>query len=110
MSTSPEAIRTGDRVVRTISRWLVRRRPEKELRAELDAVDLTRLGPSQVEAVHELQDDLAAGAERPDLEAISRETFDTVAPNVWRAGPSRQAVLPACGRSSGATCRSLCVR
>jgi hypothetical protein len=67
--------------VRTISRWLVRRRPEKELRAELDAVDLTRLEPSQVEAVHELQDELAAGAERPDLEAIARETLDTVARN-----------------------------
>ena len=81
MSTSPEAIRTGDRVVRTISRWLVRRRPEKELRAELDAVDLSRLQPSQAEAVHELQDELAAGADRPDLEAIARETLDTVARN-----------------------------
>jgi hypothetical protein len=67
--------------VRTISHWLVRRRPEKELRAELDAVDLTRLKPSQAEAVHELQDELAAGAERPDLEAIARETLDAVARN-----------------------------
>jgi len=81
MSTSPEAIRTGDRVVRTISRWLVRRRPEKELSQELEAVDLTRLEPNQVEAVHELQDELAAGADRPDLEAIARETLDTVARN-----------------------------
>ncbi|MGN6429313.1 MAG: hypothetical protein ACTHNB_01105 [Gaiellaceae bacterium] len=67
--------------MRTISRWLVRRRPEKELRAELDAVDLTRLEPSQVEAVHELQDGLAAGADRPDLEAIARETLDVVGRN-----------------------------
>lgn len=67
--------------MRTISRWLVRRRPDKELRAELDAVDLTRLEPSQAEAVHELQDELAAGAERPDLEAMARETLDAVARN-----------------------------
>ena len=67
--------------MRTISRWLVRRRPEKELRQELEAVDLTRLEPNQVEAVHELQDELAAGADRPDLEAIARETLDAVARN-----------------------------
>jgi hypothetical protein len=67
--------------VKTISRWLVRGRPEKELRAELDAVDLSRLEPSQAEAVHELQDELAAGADRPDLEAIARETLDAVARN-----------------------------
>ena len=81
MSTSPEAIRTGDTVVRSISRWLVRRRPEKELRQELGAVDLTRLEPNQAEAVHELQDELAAGADRPELEAIARETLDAVARN-----------------------------
>ena len=67
--------------MKTISRWLVRRRPEKELRQELEAVDLTRLEPNQAEAVHELQDELAAGADRPELEAMARETLDAVARN-----------------------------
>jgi hypothetical protein len=79
MSTSREAIRTGDRVVAAISRWLVRRTADEQLRAELDAVDLAQLKPVQAEAVLELRNELDEGTERPEAEAIARETLDAVA-------------------------------
>jgi hypothetical protein len=79
MSTSREAIRTGDRVVAAISRWLVRRTADDQLCAELDAVDLAQLKPSQAEAVLELRNELDEGKERPEAEAIARETLDAVA-------------------------------
>jgi hypothetical protein len=79
MSTSPEAIRTGDRVVAAISRWLVRHTPQEELRAELEAVDVAYLKPNQAEAVRDLRNELEVGTARPDAEARARETLDAVA-------------------------------
>ena len=78
MSTNPESIRVGDRIVTAISRWLNRRSTEEELRAELEAVDLAPLTPTQAEAVVELENELEKG-ERPGLEAIARETLEDVA-------------------------------
>jgi hypothetical protein len=51
MSTSPETIRVGDRIVSTTSRWLAAHLSDEELRADLDSVDLTLLSPDQAEAV-----------------------------------------------------------
>jgi hypothetical protein len=79
MSTKLEAIRAGDRVVAAISRWLVRRTSDDELCSELDAVDLTRLEPGQAEAVLEFRNELDVGTERPEAEAIARETLESVA-------------------------------
>jgi hypothetical protein len=78
MSTSPESIRVGDRIVTAISRWLNRRSTDEELRAELEAVDLSPLTPSQAEAVLELENELEV-RERPAVEAIARETLEDVA-------------------------------
>jgi plasmid stability protein len=79
MSTSPESIRAGDRIVTAVSRWLVHHSAEDELRAQLQAVDLAKLSPEQAEAVLELQNELEVGTERPGLEAIARETLEAVA-------------------------------
>ncbi len=79
MSTSPETIRVGDRIVSTTSRWLAQHLSDEELRADLDAVDLKLLSPDQAEAVLEFQNELDVGTERPALEMIARETLEAVA-------------------------------
>jgi hypothetical protein len=79
MSTSPETIRAGDRIVSTIARWLTGHISDKEVRAALDGVDLTLLSPDQAEAVVEFQTELDLGTERPALEMIARETLQDVA-------------------------------
>jgi len=79
MSTSPETIRVGDRIVSTTSRWLAEHLSDEELRADLDSVDLTLLSTDQVEAVLEFQNELDVGTKRPALEMIARETLEAVA-------------------------------
>jgi hypothetical protein len=79
MSTSPERIRAGDRIVTAVSRWLVHHSSDEELGAQLGAVDLAKLSPTQAEAVVELQNELEVGTERPGLEMIARETLEAVA-------------------------------
>jgi hypothetical protein len=79
MSTSPESIRVGDRIVTAVSRWLVHHSSEDELRAQLQAVDLAKLSSEQAEAVLELQNELEVDTQRPGLEVIARETLEAVA-------------------------------
>ena len=79
MSTSPESIRVGDRIVTAISRWLAHQISDDELRRELEAVDLMDLTPTQAEAVLELQNELDVATERPALEMIAREALEAVA-------------------------------
>jgi hypothetical protein len=79
MSTSPESIRVGDRIVTAISRWLAHHSSDGELRRELEAVDLVELTPAQAEAVLELHNELDVGTERPALEMIAREALEAVA-------------------------------
>lgn len=79
MSTSPETTRADDRIVQAISRWLGRHGSDEELRRELEQVDPAALAPGQVEAVHELRNELELGTERPGLEMIARETVEVVA-------------------------------
>jgi hypothetical protein len=79
MSTSPERIRTDDRIVTTISRWLTHRLSDEAFRDELEAVPFETLTREQAHAVRELQEDLAVGVERAGLEMVARETLETVA-------------------------------
>jgi hypothetical protein len=79
MSTSPESIHLSDRIVNAISCWLAHRISDDELRAELEAVDLVELTPSQAEAVLELQNELDVGTERAALEMVAREALEVVA-------------------------------
>jgi hypothetical protein len=79
MSTNPEYTRTDDQIVQTISRWLARHISDDELRGELEDVDPRKLDPEQADAVVELRNELEAGAERPGLEAVARETVEAVA-------------------------------
>jgi hypothetical protein len=79
MSVSPETIRTDDRIVNSISRWLARHISDDELRRELEAVDLDKLAAEQAEAVIELRDELGRSVERAGLEMIARETMEAVA-------------------------------
>jgi hypothetical protein len=79
MSTRPERIRLSDRLVVAIARWLANHISDDELRAELEAVDLTDCTPAQAEAVLELQNELEVTTERPVLEAAAREALAAVA-------------------------------
>jgi hypothetical protein len=79
MSTSPETIRVGDRIVSTIARWLTGHISDDEVRAALDAVDPTLLSPDQAEAVLEFQNELDVGTGRPAFEMVGRETLQDVA-------------------------------
>jgi hypothetical protein len=79
MSTSLESIRVADRIVTAISRWLAHNSSGGELRAELQAVDLVELTPTQAEAVLELQNELDVNTERPALEMIAREALEAIA-------------------------------
>jgi hypothetical protein len=79
MSTSLESIRVADRIVTAISRWLAHNSSDDELRAELQAVDLVELTPTQAEAVLELQNELDVNTERPALEMIAREALEAIA-------------------------------
>ena len=78
MSTSPERIRLSDRLVVAIARWLANHISDDELRAELEAVDLSDFTPAQAEAVLELHNELDVTKERPVLEMAAREALAAV--------------------------------
>jgi hypothetical protein len=78
MSTSPERIRLSDRLVVAIARWLANHISDDELRAELEAVDLSDFTPAQAEAVLELHNELDVTTERPVLELAAREALAAV--------------------------------
>jgi len=78
MSTSPERIRLSDRLVVAIARWLANHISNDELRAELEAVDLSDFTPAQAEAVLELHNELDVTTERPVLEMAAREALAAV--------------------------------
>jgi len=78
MSTSPEGIRLSDRLVVAIARWLANHISDDELRAELEAVDLSDFTPAQAEAVLELHNELDVTTERPVLEMAAREALAAV--------------------------------
>ena len=74
MSTNPE-----DRLVTALSHWLARHVDDEELRREIEAVDLSGLGPEQSEAVKELREELANADGRGNLEMVVRETLEAIA-------------------------------
>jgi hypothetical protein len=78
MSTSPERIRLSDRLVVAIARWLANHISDDELRAELEAVDLSDFIPAQAEAVLDLLNELDVTTERPVLEMAAREALAAV--------------------------------
>jgi hypothetical protein len=80
MSTSPD-VRTEDRLIRLISRWLGRHIGNAELRRGLEENGADGLAPGQVEALRELSERLesAKPGERGELEMIARETLEALA-------------------------------
>jgi hypothetical protein len=74
MSTNPE-----DRLVTTLSQWLARHVDDDELRREVEAVDASKLGAEQAEAVQELREQLANADGRGELEMVVRETLQALA-------------------------------
>jgi hypothetical protein len=78
MSTSPDRIRVSDRLVVAIARWLATHISDDELRAELEAADLTHFTPAQAEAVLELQNELDVTTERGPLELAARDALAAV--------------------------------
>jgi hypothetical protein len=80
MSTSPD-VRTEDRLINLISRWLGRHIGNAELARGLDELDWDGLGPGQVEALRELVERVATAkrGERGELEMIARETLEALA-------------------------------
>ena len=68
-----------DQVVNVLSQWLARHVDDEELRRQVEAVDLSALGPEQSEAVRELRAELAGSNGRGDLEMVVRETLEAVA-------------------------------
>jgi hypothetical protein len=74
MSMSPE-----NKLVNVLSQWLARHVDDDQLRREVEAVDLSALGPEQGEAVRELRAELSGSNGRGDLEMIVRETLEAVA-------------------------------
>jgi hypothetical protein len=80
MSTSPD-VRTEDRLINLISRWLARHIGNAELARGLDHADWDGLGPGQVEALRELTErvESAQPSERGELEMIARETLEALA-------------------------------
>jgi hypothetical protein len=82
MSTSPDtSVRTEDRLITLISRWLGRHIGNAELLRALEQGGTDGLGPGQVEALDELTERLerAEPGERGELEMIARETLEALA-------------------------------
>jgi hypothetical protein len=82
MSTSPDtSVRTEDRLITLISRWLGRHIGNAELLRALEHGGTAGLGPGQVEALDELTERLerAEPGERGELEMIARETLEALA-------------------------------
>jgi hypothetical protein len=81
MSTSPDTVRTDDRLIALISRWLGRHMGNAELARGIAGSGSDGLAPGQVEAVEELAERLkrAEPGERGELEMIARETLEALA-------------------------------
>jgi len=82
MSTSPDAtLRTEDRLINLISRWLGRHIGNVELRRGIVESGADGLAPGQLEALDELSERLerAEPGERGELEMIARETLESLA-------------------------------
>lgn len=80
MSTSPD-LRTEDRIVGLLSRWLARHVDNDGLRSGLEQAGLEGLSAGQRNAVEELLGELdgAAPGERGDVEMLARETLEALA-------------------------------
>jgi hypothetical protein len=82
MSTSRElSVRTEDRLIELISRWLGRHIGNAELRQGIAESGSDGLAAGQVEALEELAERLgsAEAGERGELEMIARETLEALA-------------------------------
>jgi hypothetical protein len=82
MSTSPDAtLRSEDRLINLISRWLGRHIGNAELRRGITESGSDGLAPGQVQALEELAErlELADPGERGELEMIARETLEALA-------------------------------
>jgi hypothetical protein len=80
MSTSPEiTIRTVDKIVNEISRWLAGHIGERELHERIDAIGTDELEPAQEQALRELLEELESGQPRAQVEAVARETLEPLA-------------------------------
>ena len=80
MSTSPD-VRTEDRLITLISRWLAGHIGNADLHRGIEEAGASGLGPGQLEALGELSErlDSAAPGERGELEMIARETLEALA-------------------------------
>jgi len=80
MSTTPDSQRADDQLVTLLSHWLTRQLGNDELRRKVEEVGTGELAPGCRDAVNELLAELqnAAPGERAQLEAIVRETVETL--------------------------------
>ena len=74
-------MRTEDRLITLISRWLAGHIGNADLQRGIEEAGADGLGPAQVEALGELSERLASAApgERGELEMIARETLEALA-------------------------------
>jgi hypothetical protein len=82
MSTSPDTkLRTEDRLISVISRWLGRHIGNKELRREIGETGTDGLAPGQADAVQELAEELeqVEPGQRGHIEMVARETIEVLA-------------------------------
>ena len=82
MSTSPDTtVKTEDRLMGVISKWLGRHIGNEELRHQITESGTEGLTPGQIGAVEELADELArvAPGERGHVEMVARETVEVLA-------------------------------
>jgi DNA-binding IclR family transcriptional regulator len=82
MSTSPDtAVKTEDRLIGVISKWLGRHMGNEELRRQINESGTEGLTPGQIGAVEELADELdrVAPGQRGHVEMVARETVEVLA-------------------------------
>ena len=81
MSTSPETTATEDRLIAVISKWLGRHIGNEELRRQITDSGTDGLSPGQIEAIHELAQELdrVAPGQRGHVEMVARETVEVLA-------------------------------
>ena len=82
MSTSPDTtVKTEDRLIGVISKWLGRHMGNEELRRQITESGTEGLTPAQIGAVEELADELdrVAPGQRGHVEMVARETVEVLA-------------------------------
>ena len=82
MSTSPDiAVKTEDRLIAVISKWLGRHMGNDELRRQITESGMEGLSPGQIGAVEELAEELdrVSPGERGHVEMVARETVEVLA-------------------------------